>query len=68
MDSPSTKRIRRCPMVTVWAILAIPKVGGVLALADILFVFRDDRRCLHDQIAGTRVVEYRAPDAPSGAY
>jgi len=42
----------------------IPFVGGLIVLIDALMIFRDDRRCLHDQIAGTRVVEYRAPDAP----
>jgi uncharacterized RDD family membrane protein YckC len=35
----------------------IPYVGSVLALADIGFIFRKDRRCLHDHVAGTRVVE-----------
>ncbi len=30
--------------------------GGFLLLIDILFIFRADRRCLHDLIAGTRVV------------
>jgi uncharacterized RDD family membrane protein YckC len=35
---------------------AIPYVGVVYSLVDILVIFRDDRRCLHDQIAGTRVV------------
>ncbi|MGF1526754.1 MAG: RDD family protein [Candidatus Competibacterales bacterium] len=37
----------------------IPVVGPVAILVDALFIFRDDRRCLHDLIAGTAVVEYR---------
>lgn len=35
----------------------IPYVGVFLFLADVLFIFRADRRCLHDHIAGTRVVD-----------
>lgn len=27
------------------------------SLVDVLFIFREDRRCLHDLIAGTQVVE-----------
>ncbi|MBT2749185.1 MULTISPECIES: RDD family protein [unclassified Lysobacter] len=34
----------------------IPCLGAVIALVDVLMIFREDRRCLHDQIAGTRVV------------
>jgi len=41
------------------AVSVIPVVGGFLNLIDILFIFRGDRRCLHDLIAGTRVVDYR---------
>lgn len=36
----------------------IPVVGGVLALVNALFVFRKDRRCIHDQVAGTQVVKF----------
>lgn len=40
-----------------WAVSLIPKIGGVLAFIDILFVFRSDRRCVHDLIAGTKVID-----------
>jgi len=38
-------------------------VNGLLGLiplyglVDILFIFRSDRRCIHDMIAGTQIVE-----------
>ncbi|QQP97708.1 RDD family protein [Lysobacter enzymogenes] len=34
----------------------IPCLGAIIILVDVLMIFREDRRCLHDQIAGTRVV------------
>jgi uncharacterized RDD family membrane protein YckC len=34
----------------------IPFAGLVLALLDVLFIFRDDQRCLHDLLADTKVV------------
>lgn len=36
---------------------AVPLVGGVFSLVDILFIFREDRRCIHDHVASTKVVE-----------
>ena len=36
---------------------AIPIVGFIYALVDICFIFRADRRCIHDLIAGTKVVK-----------
>ena len=35
----------------------IPFFGGLFGFADSLFIFRDDKRCIHDLIAGTIVVE-----------
>lgn len=35
----------------------IPVVGTVAGLGDPLLIFRDDRRCLHDHIAGTCVIK-----------
>jgi uncharacterized RDD family membrane protein YckC len=31
-------------------------IGPILGIVDILFIFRKDRRCLHDLVAGTKVV------------
>jgi uncharacterized RDD family membrane protein YckC len=41
----------------------IPTVGSVFPLFDVGFIFGPERRCLHDLIAGTKVV---AGDPPSG--
>ncbi len=35
----------------------IPIVGNLAGLVNALFIFGKERRCLHDYIAGTRVVE-----------
>jgi len=43
-------------IVPMWVLAYIPVVGGVLNLINILFIFRSDRRCIHDLIAGTQVV------------
>ena len=42
---------------------AIPYAGWVFVLVDYLFIFRDDRRCLHDLLAQTRVVNVSTPRA-----
>ena len=34
----------------------IPVAGGLLSLVNVLFVFGKERRCLHDILAGTKVV------------
>ena len=41
----------------LWALItAVPVVGTLAGVVGILFIFRDDQRCLHDHLAGTRVV------------
>ncbi len=35
----------------------IPTVGVVFSLIDVLLIFREDRRCIHDLMAGTIVIE-----------
>ncbi len=34
-----------------------PLIGGFISLLDILFIFKKDRRCIHDHIAGTKVIK-----------
>lgn len=43
-------------MLVTSLLSALAGVGWIFALVDALFIFREDRRCLHDFIAGTRVV------------
>lgn len=55
-------------------ICVIPILGAIYALVDVLYIFREDRRCLHDQLAKTMVVSlegeepYSASDVPSFGY
>ncbi|MBX3421397.1 MAG: RDD family protein [Pirellulaceae bacterium] len=36
---------------------AVPCVGSIYAIVDICFIFREDRRCIHDLLASTVVVD-----------
>lgn len=45
----------RVGVVTLLA--CIPKTYGLLSIIDSLFIFREDHRCLHDHIAGTKVMK-----------
>ena len=47
-------------VVPIWALQMIPVVGSVVGLINILFIFRQDRRCLHDLIAGTEVISLKS--------
>jgi len=44
----------------------IPCLGLIYGLTDALFIFRDDRRCVHDLLAGTRVVVGSPPARGGG--
>lgn len=49
----------RAVLVRNWVrgfLCAIPFFGGVFGLLDVLFIFSGSRKCLHDHLAGTRVV------------
>ena len=46
--------VRYLPIVVI---TMLPFVGIFLAIVNDLFIFRRDKRCLHDHLAGTRVVK-----------
>jgi uncharacterized RDD family membrane protein YckC len=49
-------RILGLRYVLGWVIASVPLVGSVYALVDALLIFRSSRKCLHDTIADTIVV------------
>jgi uncharacterized RDD family membrane protein YckC len=44
----------------------IPMVGSFVSLIDVLLIFGQDRRCLHDHIADTIVIAVEATSTPTG--
>jgi uncharacterized RDD family membrane protein YckC len=46
--------LRYLPMILLGA---IPKLGLLITLVDYMLIFRDSRKCLHDQFADTIVVK-----------
>lgn len=43
-------------VVVIQALASVPAVGAVFSLVDVLFIFGERRRCLHDHLAGTVVI------------
>jgi uncharacterized RDD family membrane protein YckC len=41
----------------VQVVAAIPIIGRILPIVDVLFIFSADQRCVHDHLAGTKVVQ-----------
>ncbi len=44
----------------IWLLTSIPMVGPLLGLVNALAIFRDSRKCVHDDIAGTKVIKLPA--------
>ena len=40
-----------------WLMGMLPVIGFILRVADVLMIFRKDKRCLHDLIARTKVID-----------
>ena len=55
-EKPTVGHILGVRYLPISVVQVIPILGSLLSLIDIAFIFRSDRRCLHDLIAGTQVV------------
>jgi uncharacterized RDD family membrane protein YckC len=53
---PGYNRIIGLRYLPFYTVGQLPWISS-LALVDILFIFREDHRCLHDLLAGTRVID-----------
>lgn len=58
-DVPKFSTILLARYLPISAVTLIPVIGNFLPVVDSLFIFRSDRRCIHDLIAGTKVVQGR---------
>ena len=56
---PDMTKLLGLRYLLVYVISSIPFIGGLLYLINVLMIFRNDRRCGHDLLAGTRVVHAR---------
>ncbi len=53
---PTLKKLLGVRYGAMWLVSVIPIAGDLFGLVDTLFIFRGDRRCVHDHLAGTKVV------------
>ncbi len=43
-------------LILTWVMGSVPFIGPLFSLVNVLFIFREDRRCIHDLICDTKVV------------
>lgn len=57
-EVPHIVRLMLLRYLPFWIIVYVPLIGGLIPILDALFIFRKDKRCLHDLLAGTMVIAY----------
>jgi uncharacterized RDD family membrane protein YckC len=55
-DAPGFGRIIGLRIMVPAFIGSVPLLGPIFSLLDALFIFREDKKCIHDHLAGTNVV------------
>ena len=58
---PSHNRMIGLRYLPFWFAGNVPQLA-LIPFVDALFIFRQDRRCLHDLLAGTRVIDVSAAE------
>lgn len=58
-NKPEFGRLVALRYLSTQVIGLVPILGTIYQFVNVLFIFGNDRRCLHDKIAGTRVVVSR---------
>ena len=58
-EKPQLGRLLALRYLPVQLATGIPFIGGLIGVVNVLLIFRGDRRCGHDLIAGTQVVKAR---------
>ena len=43
--------------IPMWVLTSIPFLGPFIGLANALAIFRENCKCLHDDLAGTKVIK-----------
>lgn len=56
---PPVWRVLVLRVLAVSFLSNLPAIGAVIAFLDLVLIFTAEKRCLHDHIAGTKVVEYK---------
>ncbi len=51
----------------LWLVGQIPVIGQVVSIVNALFIFGSEKRCVHDHIAGTKVINFRTAPVPATA-
>lgn len=54
---PDAMRVIGLRYLLFWVVLLVPFVGVIVVLVDVLLIFRDSRKCLHDNVADTIVIK-----------
>lgn len=58
-EIPNPTRVLGIGYLAVMIIAQVPVAGSLFSLVDALFIFRSNKRCIHDLMADTYVVDVR---------